>query len=145
MTDHVHPLEKMTWMIVEDDSAIRDVIEMMCELWSFNVISFKDGFQAMEFLNNEHLPEPLPHVALLDIRMPGPWGHEISARIRQHPQLGKIGIVLMTAYELPGQDEEKYLESSGADKLLFKPLPPMDELLSFVQDVIRARTPKQTD
>jgi len=46
----------------------------------------------------------------------------------------------MTAYELPGQDEEKYLESSGADKLLFKPLPPMDDLLAFVQDVINERS-----
>jgi len=142
MTNHVTPQEKMTWMIVEDDSAIRDVIEMMCELWSFNVVSFKDGFQAMDYLKNEHLPEPLPNVALLDIRMPGPWGHEISARIRQHAQLHSIGIILMTAYELPGQDEEKYLESSGADRLLFKPLPPMDDLLNFVQDVIRMRKPQ---
>jgi CheY-like chemotaxis protein len=115
---------------------------MMCELWNFNVISFKDGFQAMDYLKNEHLEEPLPHVALLDIRMPGPWGHEISARIRQHPQLGSIGVILMTAYELPGQDEEKYLETSGADKLLFKPLPPMDDLLTFVQDVIKTRRPQ---
>jgi len=139
MTNRAIPQDKMTWMIVEDDSAIRDVIEMMCELWNFNVLSFKDGFQAMEDLKNDHLPEPLPHVALLDIRMPGPWGHEISARIRQHPQISSIGVVLMTAYELPGQDEEKYLESSGADRLLFKPLPPMDDLLTFVQDVIRTR------
>jgi CheY-like chemotaxis protein len=51
-----------------------------------------------------------------------------------------IGVILMTAYELPGQDEEKYLESSGADKLLFKPLPPMDDLLAFVQDVINERS-----
>lgn len=140
MTNSLTPQQKMTWMIVEDDSAIRDVIEMMCELWNFKVLSFKDGFQAMEYLKNETLPDPLPQVALLDIRMPGPWGHEISARIRQHPQLKSIGVILMTAYELPGQDEEKYLETSGADKLLFKPLPPMDDLLSFVQDVIQARS-----
>lgn len=136
------PKEPMTWMLVEDDGAIRDVIEMMCELWGFKVLSFRDGFQAVDYLKNEALAAPLPEVALLDIRMPGPWGHEISARIRQHPQLKHIGIILMTAYELPGQDEEKYLESSGADKLLFKPLPPMDELLIQVQEAIKARKDK---
>lgn len=129
----------MTWMIAEDDSAIREVVEMMCELWGFSTISFKDGFQAMEYLSNNHLPPPLPDIALLDIRMPGPWGHEISARIRQHPQISDIGIVLMTAYELPGADEDRYLQSSGADQLLFKPLPPMEELLGFVTKVLERR------
>ncbi len=132
----------MTWMIVEDDTAIRDVIEMMCELWGFKTVSFRDGFQATEYLNNPNPPDPLPDVALLDIRMPGPWGHEISARIRQHAVLKDIGIILMTAYELPGADEERYLQTSGADKLLFKPLPPMDDLLAFVNSVIEARRPK---
>lgn len=134
--------QPMTWMIVEDDAAIRDVLEMMCELWGFKVLSFRDGFQAADYLSNPTLAEPLPDVALLDIRMPGPWGHEISSRIRQHPRLKDIGIVLMTAYELPGPDEERYLTSSGADKLLFKPLPPMDDLLAFVMNVLDARKSK---
>ena len=50
-----------------------------------------------------------------------------------------IGIVLMTAYELPGADEERYLRESGADEMLFKPLPPMDELLTFVVAVLEKR------
>jgi CheY-like chemotaxis protein len=133
MTDH------MTWMVVEDDGAIRDVIEMMCELWGFKALTFRDGFQAMEYLNQNELPEPLPDIALLDIRMPGPWGHEISAKIRQHPQIKNIGVILMTAYELPGADEERYLQTSGADRLLFKPLPPMDELLVFVKEALATR------
>ena len=134
--------KQMTWMIVEDDAAIRDVIEMMCELWGFKALTFRDGFQAADYLSNPELAEPLPDVALLDIRMPGPWGHEISSRIRQHPRLSDIGIVLMTAYELPGADEERYLQTSGADKLLFKPLPPMDDLLEFVNGVLEARRKK---
>jgi len=129
----------MTWMIVEDDAAIRDVIEMMCELWGFKTVTFRDGFQAADYLSRPELEGPMPDVALLDIRMPGPWGHEISSRIRQHPTLKDIGIVLMTAYELPGADEERYLKTSGADKLLFKPLPPMDDLLAFVNGVLEAR------
>ena len=138
MADY-HEDRKLTWMVVEDDPAIRDVIETMCELWEFDVIAFKDGFGATEYLGNDELPKPLPDIALLDIRMPGPWGHEISARIREHPLLKNIGIILMTAYELPGSDEEQYLVASGADHLLYKPLPAMDELLNIISEVIAAR------
>jgi CheY-like chemotaxis protein len=131
--------KQLTWMIVEDDTAIRNVIETMCELWDFNVISFKDGFEAAAYLSNADPPSPHPDVALLDIRMPGPWGHEISAKIRKHPILNNIGVILMTAYELPGSDEEKYIESSGADQLLYKPLPPMDDLLKLIHEIIDKR------
>ena len=129
----------MTWMVVEDDTAIRNVIETMCELWDFNILSFKDGFDATSYLKKSDPPTPLPDVALLDIRMPGPWGHEIGAHIRKHPLLQNIGVLLMTAYELPGEDEKRYLESSGADRLVYKPLPPMDELLELINEIINAR------
>jgi CheY-like chemotaxis protein len=135
----------MTWLIVEDDTAIRNVIETMCELWGFNIISFKDGDEAMAYLNDDTPPPPLPNVALLDIRVPGPWGHEISARIREHSLLNNIGVILMTAYELPGEDEEQFLKESGADQLLFKPLPPMDDLLQLIREIIDKREPPSTD
>ena len=129
---------QMTWLVVEDDYAIRDVIATMCDLWNFEVISLKDGFQATEYLENDD-PDPVPDIALLDIRMPGPWGHEISAKIRQHARLSNIGIILMTAYELAGKDAEQYLATSGADELLYKPLPPMDELLDVVKAIVARR------
>ncbi|NDJ53362.1 MAG: response regulator [Chloroflexi bacterium] len=132
-------MTRMTWMIVEDDPAIRDVLETMCELWDFDALIFTDGFKAMEYLSKEELGDKRPALALLDIRVPGPWGHEISARIREHPDLNNIGIILMTAYELPGPDKEEYLIRSGADRLIYKPLPSMDELLQLVTDVLEAR------
>lgn len=131
--------DNLTWMVVEDDHAIRDVIVTICELWEHNIVTFKDGFEAMAYLENEELTPPLPDIALIDIRMPGPWGHEISARLREHPQLKDIGIVLMTAYALPGADEHTYLEASGADQLIYKPLPPMDELREKVEEIIKKR------
>ena len=137
--------QKLTWLVVEDDPAIRDVIETMCELWEFDVITFKDGFEATEYLKKDAPLKPLPDIALLDIRMPGPWGHEISARIREHATLKNIGIILMTAYELPGSDEDQYLRASGADHLLYKPLPAMDELLKKIDEVIAKRKQKEPD
>lgn len=129
----------LTWMILEDDEATRDVIETMCELWEFPVVAFKDGNRAAEYLEMDTPPQPLPDVALLDIRNPGLWGHEISALIRKHPVLNNIAIIIMTAYELPGKDERQLKDISGADRIIFKPLPPMDRLIGIVKDVIEER------
>ena len=132
----------MTWLIVEDDPSIRDIVEVMCQIWGFNVISLSDGFKASEWLASKTLPEPLPDVGLLDIRMPGPDGHEIAAMIRKHPQLSNIGIILMTAYELKGEEERKVMEHSRADLLRYKPLPRMDKLLELVKNVVEKRKEK---
>lgn len=134
----------MTWLVVEDDHAIRDIIVTMCELWEFDVIAFRDGYEADDYLNNPEPGDPRPDIALLDIRMPGPWGHELGAKIRQHPRLKDIGIILMTAYELVGADEDEYIRSAGADALLYKPLPPMDELLDLVNEIREKRSRELT-
>lgn len=134
----------ITWLVVEDDHAIRDIIVTMCELWEFDVIAFKDGYEADDYLKQADPGTPYPDIALLDIRMPGPWGHEIGAKIRQHPRLKDIGIILMTAYELVGADEDEYVQSANADALLYKPLPPMDELLATVNEIIDKRSHELT-
>jgi CheY-like chemotaxis protein len=59
--------------------------------------------------------------------------------------LKNIGIILMTAYELPTSDQEAYLMTSGADRLLFKPLPPMNELYDIIREVIVGRDKTSTN
>jgi len=129
----------LTWLIVEDDGAIQAVLEMMCDLWGNPHITLKDGRQAMEYLSQPELAAPLPDIALIDIRIPGPWGHLVSARLRQHPQIKDIGVILMTAYELEDKDEAQYLAESGADALIHKPLPSMDELYALAHQVVEQR------
>lgn len=129
----------MTWMIAEDDRAIRDIIVTMCEIWGLDVITFENGNQVTTYLSSEPLPPPLPDVALLDIRMPGMWGHEVGALIRQHPVVRNIPIILMTAYELDTPDEAEYRSVSDADAIIYKPLPPMEELLDMVETIVEER------
>jgi CheY-like chemotaxis protein len=99
----------------------------------------EDGFQAAAYLEQIPLPEPVPTFALLDIRMPGPEGHEIGRMIREHPQINNIGIAMMTAYELRRTDEATVLQVSGADRILYKPLPPMPQLLELIREVLNER------
>jgi CheY-like chemotaxis protein len=106
-----NPAENMTWLVVEDDASFRDIVTTMCELWGVGTIVFSDGQQAANWLDGPAKEEKkLPNLALLDIRMPGLQGHEVAARIRRHPRLANMGIILMTAYELPGEEQERVME-----------------------------------
>lgn len=131
---------QLKWLIVEDDDTIREIVELGCELIGHSSISFPNGKEVLSWMENAIPESEMPDVALLDIRMPGgPDGHELAAEIRRHPVLSNIAIFLMTAYELPGKQREEVLTVSGADKLFFKPLPPMEELAETAQEIVSGR------
>ena len=138
MDKHTEP--SMTWLIVEDDASFRDIVTTMCELWGVNTIVFPDGKQAADWLNEAGAKKnEKPDLALLDIRIPGLQGHEVAAAIRRHPELSNMGIILMTAYELPGEEQQRIMAVSAADLLMFKPLPMMEELMKIARDIISKR------
>lgn len=132
----------LKWLIAEDDAIIREIVELGCEMIGHPALSFQNGQQVLDWMNNSLSQADIPDVALLDIRMPGgPDGHELSADIRRHPLLSNIAIILMTAYELPGSQRDEVMTVSDADLLLFKPLPPIEELAETAQDIVNKRRP----
>jgi CheY-like chemotaxis protein len=132
----------LKWLIAEDDAIIREIVELGCEMIGHPVLSFQNGQQVLDWMNNSLSQADIPDVALLDIRMPGgPDGHELSADIRRHPLLSNIAIILMTAYELPGSQRDEVMTVSDADLLLFKPLPPIEELAETAHDIVNKRRP----
>ena len=63
-----------TWLVAEDDKDSRDIVSMMITVWGYTPIAFRDGAQAIDWLDELDAgasPETLPQLALLDIRMPG--------------------------------------------------------------------------
>lgn len=130
----------LKWLIVEDDATIREIMALGCEMIGHPSVVFSNGKQTLNWLS-EPLPiADVPDVALIDIRMPGgPDGHELAAYIRRHDLLSNIVIILMTAYELPGSQREEVMTVSDADLLLFKPLPPMEELAETAREFVLKR------
>jgi len=70
----------------------------------------------------------LPDLILTDVMMPGMDGHELTRRLRQHPETHPIPILMLTARSTP-QDEVEGLQH-GADDYIQKP---------FEADVLRQR------
>jgi len=120
----------VSWLLVEDDADIRNVVAVMMQLWGEKPLPLPDGNAAwtwLDNLNNGTFKGELPELALLDIRMPGHTGDQIAARIRQTDSIKNIPIILMTAFTLSDTETQSVMQRSGGDRLIKKPLPDMDE------------------
>jgi two-component system, NtrC family, response regulator HydG len=83
--------KRMKVLVVDDDPGIRETLfDIMTDL-GFNVVIAKDGYQAIEKMDNNGFD-----VALIDVRMPGISGVETFRKIKTtHPGFSAF---LMTAY-----------------------------------------------
>ncbi|MHB8626933.1 MAG: response regulator [Aggregatilineales bacterium] len=136
----------MTWLLVEDDPDIRNVVAVMMQLWGEKPLALSDGNAAWSWLDGViagTYKGELPELALMDIRMPGHTGDQIAARIRVTERLKNIPIILMTAFTLSETEVQNMVERAGIDHLVKKPLPDMDDFratLYRVRDERRKRS-----
>ncbi|NCC79384.1 MAG: response regulator transcription factor [Clostridia bacterium] len=110
----------MKILICEDESSIRAFLKINFERNGFSVIEAGSGEEALRLTKLEK-----PHVAVLDVMLPGIDGFEVCRRLREtHPN---IGIIMLTA---KGQDLDKIsgLEH-GADDYVVKPFNPTEFIL----------------
>jgi CheY-like chemotaxis protein len=124
------------WLLVEDDISIRMMLSTVFIAWGRTPLVFEDGHQAMAWLDRVETGTaefPLPELALLDIRMPGPQGTEIAQRLRSLPVTANIAIVMMTAYRLDPDERAKIDGVARPEKLVSKPLPAPNELRSLLE------------
>lgn len=134
-----------TWMVVEDEPDIYDLLLAMFEIWGIEGVAFVDGSDAESWIGDVdqgRVRGDLPELAILDIRLPEVSGPELGARLRRSPVLGDIAIVLITAYRLTPDDEEEAIRLAGADLLMYKPLPAMAELRQTMDGVIEKHRKK---
>jgi len=135
-----------TWMVVEDEPDIYEVLLAMFEMWGIEGVAFVDGEEAVSWIDdvdNGRFQGELPELALLDIRLPGKiTGPMVGERLRKSPVLGHMAIVLTTAYKLTTEQEKEVTDTAGADQLIYKPLPKFNELQRLLEKVIAQRRAK---
>lgn len=128
-----------SWMLVEDEEDIRNVVKVMFQVWGHQVIEFKNGHEAVKFLESVEKGEyagDLPELLLSDIRMPGPNGNEIARRMRQVEKLKDVPIILMTAFQLSESEQMAFRTNDGVNRIIFKPLPDFDKFHQMILEVI---------
>lgn len=103
-------------LVVDDDELNRDIIEEYLDESGYEIVTAEDGDIAIEMLEKE--PSRFD-IVLLDRMMPRMGGMEVLSRIKQHPQLSTIPVILQTARA----GKENILEGmkAGAYYYLTKP------------------------
>jgi CheY-like chemotaxis protein len=132
-----------TWMVVEDEPDIYEVLLAMFEVWGIEGVAFVDGSEAtawIEDVDAGRVQTDLPELGIIDIRLPTEIsGSAVGANLRQSPHLKNITIVLITAYRLQPSEEDAVIAEAQADLLLYKPLPRPDEVRRVLEKALAKR------
>lgn len=132
----------MNWLIAEDETDIRNLVGIMCQVWGHTPLTFETGQKVWDWLDEVEagkINTNLPDFALMDIRMPGKRGNEIAIRMRDVDKLKDIPIVLMTAFVLSEDEIDRLRQDYGVDHVINKPLPDFDRLGVILHDIIKKK------
>jgi len=114
-------------LVVEDDSAIRELIQMALNLEGYPVETATNGKEAWEALQNHSKP---PSLLIVDLMMPVMDGKEFLKLKNESPQLQSIPTIVMSAAV-----EKKFPDETHRQVNIRKPLD-LDEFLKTVQNLI---------
>jgi CheY-like chemotaxis protein len=116
-------------LVVEDNHDIARVMAALVKRCGHEPRVAHDGLEALELARRFH-----PHIALLDIGLPGMSGHDLARRLRDDEQFNGMRLVALTGY---GQEEDRRRSrEAGFDEHLTKPvsLATLHDVLDHARD-----------
>jgi two-component system phosphate regulon response regulator PhoB len=122
-------MKKISLLVVEDETAIRDMLRFALETAGFNLAEAETVSEAERQIAN-HTPD----LILLDWMLPGINGIDFARRLKQQTHTKDIPIIMLTA-KAEEINKIKGLET-GADDYVTKPFSPR-ELIARIKTVLR--------
>jgi two-component system, chemotaxis family, chemotaxis protein CheY len=115
-------------LLVDDDASIRFLVEKLLEK-DFEVISVRDGYLALDWLNEGNIPD----LILLDFEMPDINGDAIIKRVRFTPGLRLIPIIILSGNE--SEEMRYYIRKLGANDYVTKPFT-RDNIIEKIERIL---------
>lgn len=122
-------MTEATVLIVDDESAIRDMLRMALELGGFACLEAGDTQTAFPLVIDER-----PDIVLLDWMLPGGSGLELLRRLKREESTREMPVIMLTAKTT--QDNVIQGLDVGADDYITKPFAPR-ELIARVRALLR--------
>ncbi len=114
MSDEGLPLSGVKVVLIDDSNTIRRSGEIFLAQAGCGVVLAEDGYDGLS-----KVAEAKPDLILLDVMMPRLDGYQACALIRNHPEFGRIPIVMLTSRDsLFDRARGKLL---GVEQYLIKP------------------------
>jgi chemosensory pili system protein ChpA (sensor histidine kinase/response regulator) len=120
--------DRLLVMVVDDSITVRKVTTRLLERYGFDVVTAKDGVDAMSLLQDR-----IPDVMLLDIEMPRMDGFELARHVRTDERLRHIPITMITSRT--GDKHRERAMQIGVNHYLGKPFQE-HELLKTIHRLI---------
>ncbi len=120
-------------MVVDDSITMRKVSSRVLERNNFEVVTAKDGIDALE-----RMVDRVPDLMLLDIEMPRMDGYELATIMKADPRLANVPIIMITSRT--GDKHRQRAMDIGVNRYLGKPYQE-NELMRNVFSLLEATQP----
>lgn len=124
-------MDKIKILLIEDEQDIADLVKINLEAVDYKVVAAYDGLEGFLAAEREK-----PDIIVLDIMLPGMNGLDVCRKLKNHPDLMSIPIIMISA-----KSEELDIVLGlelGADDYVTKPFSPK-VLISRIKAVLRRR------
>ena len=120
-----------TVLVVDDEEAVRNLLQMVLEKKGLVVETAGDGREALDRIDRRR-----PDLVILDLKMPRLNGYQVFAQMKSDENLKTIPIIVVTALtQESDREDEEWARRMGAEGFLTKPFD-LDELGRRVEEMI---------
>lgn len=119
-------------LVVDDDDSLRHMFAACLRKAGYEVLEAASGREGLRLTRNH-----LPHLLLLDVRLPDITGVEVCRQIKSDPAFRDVFVALCSGEAISDEHKVDGLQT-GADEYLVKPFG-ISELLARVQTLMRLR------
>jgi DNA-binding response OmpR family regulator len=120
-------------VIIEDDTVVAQTLKLYLEHAGYEPVVARDGINGLEMACGKDVA-----LVILDLMIPGIYGHEVCKRLRQK---STVPIMMLTARA--SEDDRVTGLDLGADDYVAKPFRPR-EVVARVQALLRRAPPPQS-
>jgi CheY-like chemotaxis protein len=121
-----------TVYFIDDSATMREVIKIAFRKENIHVVTCPDAATAMA-----QFGETAPDAVITDVIMPDKDGYEVCQYIKQHEQLGRTPVILMSG--VVNRSVAEKAMAVKADELIRKPFQPQD-LIARVKNLLNPRS-----
>ncbi len=121
--------QKKKILLIEDEEDIAALIKLQADISGYKLHIEVDGINGFRAVEREK-----PDIVILDIMLPGQNGFDVCRKIKSHPEIKGIPVVILTA---KGEELDVVLGLElGADDYIVKPFSPK-VLFSKIKTILR--------
>ncbi len=116
-------------MLVEDDNNLREIYEARMQAEGYDVVSAKDGEEALVVAKAES-----PELIISDVMMPKISGFEMLDILRNTDGLKDVKVIMLTA--LGQADDQQRADRLGADRYLVKSQVTLEDIVNVAHQLL---------